>query len=379
MNDKNSEIKQKRFIAITIIFSFVLSLSLAEWVLSYQRQLIENSEHMDPGMILYDAELGWKLKPYWAGRHTHYDYDVSYSINSDGFRGKSAAAHLNSHNNDREKTFAIVGDSFSFGLGVNDEQTFTALLNASAENTAVFSSGSEYSFLNYSVPGYSTDQQLLLIKKQGDKITRNIVLVVYLGNDIFDNMRPFPLQAEHGKPYFSLQDNRLLLNNVPVPLTRKPAAARNTTISSLVMGKDYKQSFLSGFEISRRLALFQPDIQLNRERLAERFSDPLKLMSALIAEINSVLQARQGSLTVVLLPGRSYVQAPLSVSAGYQEYFRQSIKKSVTALPAVQVLDLALYLKQYYITQSKQLYYPNEGHLTPMGHQVVAEYLRSQL
>ena len=102
-------------------------------------------------MIVYDAKLGWKLKPYWSGKHHHYDYDVEYNINSDGFRGTDAAV--------KEGGISIVGDSFSFGLGVNDDETFTSLLNVMHHNK----------FYNYSVPGYSTDQQLLLVKRHTDK------------------------------------------------------------------------------------------------------------------------------------------------------------------------------------------------------------------
>jgi hypothetical protein len=30
------------------------------------------------------------------------------------------------------------------------------------------------------------------------------VLITYLGNDLFDNQLPFPLQADNAKPFFEL-------------------------------------------------------------------------------------------------------------------------------------------------------------------------------
>lgn len=355
--------------------SFAVSLTVAEWVLGYQRQSIENSEQMDPGLIQYDTGLGWRLHAGWTGRHHHHDYDASYAINADGFRdtGQNSAGYDN----------AIIGDSFSFGLGVDDEQTFTALLNVHAQERG------QSGFLNYSIPGYSTDQQLLLIDRLLDDsfakgIEKNIILVIYLGNDIFDNMLAFPLQAEYSKPYFTLVNkDDLVLKNSPVPLRKKDAAARNTSISSLVLADDFQQGVirqtLSSFEISRRLNLFQADIRLTEKSLEQKFSPALKLTSRLVREMEKNLAKQGSSLQVVLLPGRSYVVSPSAASAQYQEYFRKSLKASLEASGRITVLDLASHLRELDDEQKAGIYYPYEGHLTPRGHELVAAYLRTRL
>ena len=387
MTDQRPEKSPLIFIIITLLLSIVFSLAVAEWVLGYQRKSIENSEQMDPGLIQYDTGLGWRLKAGWTGKHHHHDYDASYSINTDGFRetGKTG----------KGDGYAIVGDSFSFGLGVDDEQTFTALLNnkwplpgQQRGQQPGQQRAQQPGFVNYSVPGYSTDQQLLLIDRLAKysiakTIEKNIILVIYLGNDIFDNMLAFPLQAEHGKPYFILDEDRLTLNNSPVPRSRKDAAARNTSISSLVLADDFRQGVimqtLSSLEINRRLNLFQADISLSEKTLEEKFSPALKLTSRLVLEIEKNLSKHGSSLKVVLLPGRSYVVSPSGVSAQYQEYFRKSLKASLEAPGSIIVLDLASYLRELDDQQKAGLYYPYEGHLTPLGHELVASYLRARL
>jgi len=344
---------------------------IAEWVLRYQHQSIEqkinSSEQMDPGMILYDARLGWKLKPYWSGKHHHHDYDVTYNINRTGFRGTDVRLE--------GIEYAVVGDSFSFGLGVNDDETFTALLNKDSDQ--------ENHFRNYSVPGYSTDQQLLLIDRLKDEISNQVILVVYLGNDIFDNMRDYPLQAEHGKPYFKLNDNMLSLENTPVPLAPKSAAVRKDSISSIVLGKDDRRNvfsdWLSQLEISRRSGLFHKNTVLADDEMQSRFSESLKLFKALVYEIEKLVNKKNGQLSVVLLPGRSYVEQPASLSAQYQEFFRKKIKSSSDEPSSIKVIDLALHLRELHEKGVKNLYYPNEGHLTVQGHQYVADFLATNL
>jgi len=369
VKNKTAGKSQNLFIFLSVFISLSISLFLAEWVLRYQRQSaaheIQTSEKMQPGMILYDAKIGWRLKPYWSGKHHHYDYDAIYNINRDGFRGVIS--------NSKDVRYAIIGDSFSFGLGVNDKQTFTAILN---------SHQSKKIFRNYSVPGYSTDQQLLLLNKLKAEITNDVILVVYLGNDIFDNMRNFPLQAEHGKPSFKLVNSKLVLTNVPVPHSAKPAAAAKDTISNIVLGNTHRQgaflAWLSQLEISRRLNLFQNDIALAEDEMAQRFSPSLKLFTALIDEIEKIVVKNNARLTIVLLPGRSYVEQTVSVSAQYQDYFRRHIKSSFSAT-SINVMDFASHLRVLHNEGINGLYYPNEGHLTSMGHKYLADYLADQL
>jgi len=362
-------------ILLMLVLSITFSLMLAEWGLSYQKKMVVSSDQMEPGMIQYDKILGWRLKPYWSGKHHNYDYDVSYTINKQGFRGREVARN--------GPSYAVIGDSFTFGIGVEDEETFVSLLDKNSHDKD--GAGFGASFVNYSVPGYSTDQQLLSIKKllaRGD-IKNNVLLVLYLGNDIFDNMRAYPLQADHGKPYFELINNKLVLRNTPVPLTAKSAAARQETISDIVLGKDSrngtKANWFSQLELSRRLGLFQSRYVLTDEEMQRRFAKPLKLTSLLIDEMKKELAKNNVSLSVALLPGRTYVEHAQSLSAQYQEYFRQTLITSLGNSPSIRVIDLATQLRNLHNGGVTDLYFPNEGHLTKLGHQRLADYLTVQL
>jgi hypothetical protein len=172
-----------------------------------------------------------------------------------------------------QRILALVGDSFAFGQGVNDDQTLVHHLNRLSEGRKTH--------LNFAVPGYSTDQQLLLVRQRVWLFgPETVVLVVYLGNDLFDNMLAYPLQGDQGKPRFHLQgDGRLGLRNVPVPLEGKPAAARGKTLSSIVLGEGPPQAtglagWLGRLEISRRLGIFQSEPEISEAEMDKRFAPP---------------------------------------------------------------------------------------------------------
>jgi len=192
----------------TIILSLAVALSGAELVLAWQTKRIQSAENIDPGLMVYDSQLGWRMAADWRGRHKHYDFDVYYGINPFGLRGDWPKSSEN------QRRYALLGDSFTFGLGVNDNETFVARLNQENPNAA---------FLNIGLTGYSTDQEYLYMKGhlalwQADEVW----LIVYLANDLFDNTLGYPLQAEMAKPYFVLKDGNLALRNVPVPIGSTP-------------------------------------------------------------------------------------------------------------------------------------------------------------
>lgn len=168
-----------------------------------------------------------------------------------------------------------------------------------------------------------------------------------------------------------------------MPLTSKPAQTRKETISDIVLGSERKEgnllSLFSKLELSRRLGLFSSQDGLTHETMQWRFAESLSLMMALIDEIRNIVENNQGELSIVLLPGRSYVEQPASISAQYQEYFREYIRSSPEKKSTVKVIDLAMHLKSLHDKGINDLFFPNEGHLTVSGHRHVAQYLQAQI
>ncbi|MDP2646141.1 MAG: SGNH/GDSL hydrolase family protein [Desulfobacterales bacterium] len=363
--------KQLLFAAAAAGFSLFFALFMAELLLNFQRSRIQKSSHFDPGMVLYDEILGWKMAPGWQGGHRHYDFQVTYSTNPYGFRGV-----FNPPGIAAGKRYAFVGDSFTFSYGVNDHETFIYQLGAWDKKTAAY--------MNFGVPGYSTDQEYLLIKQRVFFFLPDVIfLVVYLGNDLFDNALPFPLQAQHAKPYFELTSEGLVLRNTPVPRETKPASQAQKDLQHAVFGDRALNRGLP----DRYLGRFQL-YQVLRQRFGARpdssgyftaqFKNSLGLFFAIIEQTRRECVQKNTRLALVLMPGKSFVELPGSLSAQFQDYLRQKIVENRDKMK-VEVLDLAGHLRSRYGKTPGRWFYPNEGHLTSQGHRVVAEFLRPQI
>ncbi|MCP4401714.1 MAG: SGNH/GDSL hydrolase family protein [bacterium] len=367
--------EKQLFFNITLILLILLSMiGGGEWLLRYRRQHVQKSNHIDANFIRYNQSLGWGLTPNWQGEHTHYDFTVKYSINRHGFRGGLSLSSEKS-----VPQYAVFGDSFTFGFGVNDDETFVHFLNMAHQPEKVF--------FNLAVPGYSTDQELLLLQTKPLHFNpTHLVIVVYLGNDLYDNQLSFPLQADNGKPYFELNTDgtELMLNNSPVPLLEKTAGQvwkdRQRVLgfwedSSANRGIAH---YLDKFLLFRMLKLQlypYPDVS---SELGAYHTYALQLFTAIIQEIYTLTHEKQMGLSIVLLPGQSFIRRPNSPDAQSQDFFRKKIVSTLSH-SQIEVIDLAKLLSQRYSTEPGEWYYPNEGHLTPQGHRIVAEILGQHL
>lgn len=356
--------RNRLFAAISVVLGVLLALGIAEWGLGMYFQRIQ-SQSMEPGFMRYHPQFGWSLSPGWTGQHSHYDYQATYHLGLDGFRLQPSVE--NSTSGDFADV-AVLGDSFTFGLGVEDDETFTSVLNR--QGTAAFK--------NYGVPGTSTDQHLLLL----NQIARSdppdaALLIIYLPNDILDNTLEYPLQAEQAKPLFTVNGGRLELGNVPVPRAAKPAMLRSTTMGSIVLnGIDIEQGPLSGTQIGRMIETVVGSRAYDpaelRPVLARNLEPALDLFSALLREMASVANGSQTRLTIALLPGRDAMVNDAGISHHYQDYLRQEILGLADRLD-VDAIDLMTDIAAQPVGDIQSLFFPNDGHLTPQGHRFVAE------
>ena len=356
------------FAFLSIVFGLIFALVLAEWLLGIYSERLQ-TDVMDPGLIRYNALLGWSLSPDWSGVHKRYDYEVTYTTNQFGFRHQSEYGA-----SPPEKRIAVFGDSFTFGLGVNDEETFVSRLNQSK-------SGIYY--VNYAIPGTSTDQQLLLINQiLENEPADEILLVVYLANDLIDNTLLYPTQAQQGKPHFGLTNDRLQLTNTPVPLTTKPPVLQQTTLGSLVLADSdlalSAPSLLSRYRFTRLLTGFlqeQYDSSTLNTVFEKNLEHSLNLFSAILDNIALALENNDREFSVILMPGRDAITDTGSLSQQYQNFLRNNLNDILTAR-GIKHLDLMTNLLGM-VDNTDPLFFPNDGHLTPEGHAMVAELIAS--
>lgn len=111
-----------------------------------------------------------ELRPNFHGRFRMLEFDTTVSTNSWGLR-------------DREIDFTrprllCIGDSFTFGFGVENSETFCAQLEARF--------GGRYDVVNAGIPGGSPDTYAVWLSRWRDRLQPRLIIVNLFQNDVMD-------------------------------------------------------------------------------------------------------------------------------------------------------------------------------------------------
>lgn len=143
----------------------------------------------------YDAILGWRFEPNTVSRHTSEDFDVEVHVDDAGRRVLAERVTESGR-----PTVVFVGDSFTFGWGVEAEDSFPHLIGRLLDADAV----------NLGVAGYGTDQEYLLLLEDGLPLGPEAVVLTFCHNDFEEVMAG----RRYGwtKPRFHFEGERLVLS-----------------------------------------------------------------------------------------------------------------------------------------------------------------------
>jgi hypothetical protein len=361
--------KTLRYSFTIILLSSFLSLFAADYLVGKYQQYIAQSSEMSPGFLRYHASLGWTLSPNWQGRHQHHDFDVNYQTNLLGYRGP-----FQTFTNQQTKT-VLIGDSFTFGLGVNDEDTFSHQLNQMQSNQ----------YLNLGIPGYSTDQQWLLIEELSELFNaKHYLLFFYLGNDLIDNALSYPMQANQAKPVFQLNNGELTLEETPISRLPKSKLTSTFDIKQIIDTSEQQSEMEQLTQRSNLLRLLMPPtlnsdgIHQLEQHLDQTLSYHRTLAKALLNKINAHLKQKNVSFTLVTMPNKNFILNPNSASAALQDYVRRQLIE-IGGESDIPVYDLEQKMKQaQQQPKSTMWFHPHEGHLNAEGHKIVAQLLNEE-
>ena len=178
---------------------------------------------------LYDPRLGWRNIPGWNAE----TFERPLAINSKGLRDREYAYAKPKG----AKRALVLGDSFTWGYGVANDEIFTEVLEKRLAAAPV-----EWEILNAGVSGWGTDQELLFFIDEGVKYSPDIVvLAFYLINDPVNNASS--IQYGLHKPVFL--DEGLQLANTPVPKPDSNAPEIRDCLACAVMARSPAGPFSS--------------------------------------------------------------------------------------------------------------------------------------
>lgn len=189
----------------------VLTSMLAALVLGELGARLVAGEAFEPGLrrgsnwyvvARFDAELGWANAPDTRGEIDTPDFRYRASINSHGFRDPEYPTQAAPGS----QRVAFLGDSMTWGWGVNDGERFTDLLRLDL--------GPEVEVVNMAVPGYSTDQQFWALSTGAEAFHPDVVVLGFVLNDIVGNNKRHIYYMD--KPRFVLGDGGWSVEGAPV-------------------------------------------------------------------------------------------------------------------------------------------------------------------
>ena len=336
---KLSKRKRLAFLAvITVVPAMVIVFLLEISVRIFVPNLKPVQELITP--VSPDAErLLPFLRPHYEARVTTYEYVMSMKHNSLGFRDSE---HLKKRPEDITRV-VIIGDSFTYGWGVDQDQTYPALLEPLLDGAG----DRQYEIFNMGIPDTGTveAQQIAQIAMTFDP--HIIVLAMLLedrwavnGNDLVDNARK--LQGKQA-----------------AAAGRQPSAGVLTSIHNFLA----RNSALYAYIMTRRgNTMRRQAIGMRENRNREELDAAWELTTGLLAELNARAKAANVTFAVVRCPFYFDAQRdePDRISTRLTEVGQGLEIPVLDLLPGMQQLD------------TDSLYYQRDGHWTPAGNEAAA-------
>jgi hypothetical protein len=313
---------------------------------------------------VYSEVYGWSLRPSsrleWSlkkGDRRFWEHKQA-TVNEAGYRGPVAAAWPAPG----RARVVMLGDSITFGHGVGDDETFSAVLSRDPDVEAV----------NLGVPGYGTDQELIRLEREGFPLhPQAAVLNVCVTNDFYDNVLPVAFfDGRAPKPYFVVEGAGLRLVDAHLKLSwRKRLAVRIAERSYLfndylaLSGQD-QTSFAVGAD-----APPPEHWSLRARRIHKNMGPALDITARLVMEMARACRQHGVRFLVLLHPNAdSFAGAPDPGDA----------LQADPRLHALDIVDLRARYRERGLA-FEELAIDKPGHLTQFGHVVVAEVVRAWL
>jgi len=166
-------------------------------------------------------------------------WEFIYTINKYGNRG--AAVPLADHY--EKDNIVVLGDSFSFGQGVNDGEDYPSILSAALDD--------KFNIINISCPGWGLTQQLRRYHDFGRLYSPGIVILQFSANDLLDNFINRVAEVRAGKLAFRNTDRKKgglktwISRCYPLQKSQIYCLIRNLYNNELWRERDEKEAHLS--------------------------------------------------------------------------------------------------------------------------------------
>jgi len=315
------------------------------------------------GLFIY-PDTGYRLNPNARVRFTTSEFDTEIRINGSGVRDDEEIGPKPPN----ERRIVLLGDSLVLSVQVPFSQTFGNLLERRLNADR---SPYRYRVINAGVQGYGPVEELHFFESMAATLQPDLVIeTIFVGNDAEEASRTGSrLKAGGAAPPLAVKDTvatqfrRLVRRSMVLQLLRLRVVSATARFHGL-------------------LAAPEPPLQSYAANPAPRIAEGLAITRQCVRDIAAVAASEGASTAIALMPARfqvddaDYGRLKEAVTAAGGELQRdaasQRFDAALAELPLPRV-DLLPALRR--ALPGPDLFFQETVHLTPRGHEIVAEAL----
>ena len=314
------------------------------------------------GLFIY-PETGYRLNPNARVRFTTSEFDTEIRINGSGVRDDEEIGPKPPN----ERRIVLLGDSLVLSVQVPFSQTFGELLERRLNADP---SPYRYRVINAGVQGYGPVEELHFFESMAATFQPDLVIeTIFVGNDAEEASRTGSRLKAGGAAPLAVRDTvatqfrRLVRRSMVLQLLRLRVVAATARFHGVLTAPE-------------------PPLQSYAASPAPRIGEGLAITRQCVRDIAAIAASQGASTAIALMPARfqvddaDYGRLKEAVTAAGGELQRdaasQRFDAALAELPLPRV-DLLPALRR--ALPGPDLFFQETVHLTPRGHEVVAEAL----
>ena len=360
-------VRARRLVARALLLAASLALGLLAAELAVRLLLPQAVLLVTPGLYALDPPRRYRLSPGFRGAITNrVEFDTTVAVDADGLRIPVTAPADGGQKPGAARILAV-GDSFTFGVGAEAEESYPARLAA-----ALAAAGVDAEVLNAGVPGFGVPDAAAWFAAHGAGLAPDIaVLGVFVGNDLQDAAGPGVevvdgLLVARGERPRSLSRWLYYHSHLYVLLKGSPLGP----LARRALGR---QRPLEEREVEAELGLYA------RESPPPAVAAGIAATERAVADFAAIARGRGVRAAAVLVPSllqvderawRAALDGLDRDPAGYDRDRPSALFADLFARHGVPALDLAAPFREA-IASGRSIYWPVDRHLTPAGYDLM--------
>lgn len=315
-------------------------------------------------LFMPDPAIGYRLRPDARTRFVTDEFEASIAINAQGVRDDAVIGPKPAN----ERRIVVLGDSLVLSVQVDRERTFCQLLEDRLNSAG---GAIRYRVINAGVQGYGPVEELLFFRHYARAFQPDLVIAtLFVGNDAEEAVTSAPKLLGAARPLASALSDSMM--------TRLRRLVRRSMVLQVVR--------LRIVSVTDRLSHWisppEPPLQSYAEKPAARIAEGLRISRECVETIAAEAAAAGARTMVMLMPARFQVDdtdyghlkravegagGKLVRDAATERFDRAIAELPVPRFDALPALRAAL--------PGPDVFYQKTVHLTPRGHEIVAQAL----